>query len=147
MATISCVTYLADNTCTGQVATVGSITANACHVDAGSAFRYIQDVLEEGSMSRERATAFKAAVLESIVALAQISASQAATLLLLRFPDSHVPVVQSLQDTPQLQFSYLQAADQVCCIATSTGWSAQQPAIEAAGAHMSPYILYCWHVH
>lgn len=81
---------------------------------AGAAFRYIQDVLEEGPMPQERAAVFQAAVMESISPLILTSAPDAATLVLQHFPGSHVTVVQSLQDDPQLQYSYLQAAEQVC---------------------------------
>lgn len=71
-------------------------------------------MLEEGVMKTVRAAAFTTAVVDSVAALAEIDASTTATLILQRFPKEHRHVVQSLQDTPQLQFSYLQAADQVC---------------------------------
>ena len=71
-------------------------------------------MLEEGVLMTERAAAFTAAVVDSVAALAEIDAPTTATLILQHFPEEHLHVVQSLQDTLQLQFNYLQAADQVC---------------------------------
>lgn len=64
-------------------------------------------------MPAHRASAFKAAVLQSISALTQISASEAARLVLQHFPDDHAQVVQALKQDSQLQFNYLQAASLV----------------------------------
>ena len=81
--------------------------------DAGSAFKYIQDVLEEPPRPPDRAAAFKAAVLASVPALAELGSLETARLVLQHLPTEHPQVVQNLEPTPQLQFRYLQAATQV----------------------------------
>ena len=83
---------------------------------AGAAFKYIADVLEQGQMPANRESAFKAAVLNSISDLTQLSATDAARLVLQHFPDDHAQVVQALKQDSQLQFNYLQAASEVCIL-------------------------------
>lgn len=84
-----------------------------CVVAAGAALKYIRDVLDEAQMPEDRAAAFRGAVLGSIGELAKSDAFQAAALVLERFPEEHLGVVQSLQSQPELQYKYLQGATQV----------------------------------
>ena len=84
-----------------------------CVVAAGAALKYIRDVLDEAQMPEDRAAAFRGAVLGSIGDLAKSDAFQAAALVLERFPEEHLGVVQSLQSQPELQYKYLQGATQV----------------------------------
>jgi len=85
----------------------------AIWMHAGAAFKYIRDVLDEGHMPEDRVAAFRGAVMGSIGDLAKSEPHEAAALVLERFPEEHAGVVESLQDQPELQYKYLQAATQV----------------------------------
>ena len=90
-------------------------------------------------MKTERAAAFTAAVVDSVAALAEIDAPTTATLILQHFPEEHLRVVQSLQNTLQLQFNYLQAADQVC-----GALRALQSRITVYMLDQQPLLLMAW---
>ena len=100
-----------------------------CVVAAGAALKYIRDVLDEAQMPEDRAAAFRGAVLGSIGDLARSDAFQAAALVLERFPEEHLGVVQSLQTQPELQYKYLQGATQVHHVTLILPLSCPHPAL------------------
>jgi hypothetical protein len=112
---------------------------------AGSAggaevFGYIEKFLSSSAPSSSSSSSSSArkryvsAVLQHAVQLIQLDPAATATLLLRHQPDQQVPVLVSLQQQPQLQFSFLRAAMQQAMLLQR----AQQAAAAAAAAGELP---------
>jgi hypothetical protein len=114
----------------------GNCLTNGGTQTSRTVFDYINSYLCGGGPSPQARKAFLACVCQQVVQLIRLDPGATAALLLQHMPEQQVPVLLSLQASPELQFHFLRAAMQQNQLASrqSASVSAAPAAPAVAGA-------------